>query len=317
MRNEKKLYWANVCILLRKEKDEMEAATVRWLARSGNYYRMIPLGDTEDVKIHERLMLDKESGGLGFDVLVSSRFDVFCSREYLLGAKESLARLGGAFPVRPEVKRIGVEDPWGIFSPLAVLPHYIVRNAGVMADTPSPRSLEELLDPRWAGQVVVGNTEMPSGQVLLFTMWYLFGDEGLETCARNWRQKSAPSGVRHGLVKGEFTIGILPGLFTGPSPDGKLQTIKASEGLPVLPSYAAVKAGPEQDDAIRFLGQALIDGPMPGLYRELAFAVVSNPSIPLPDLVSTDDTFIFPDWKWIEGRDMEYFRATIGRLTMI
>lgn len=317
MSDNKKLYWANVCILIRKEREEIEAAAAKWSAEKGTSYEMVFLGDTEDIRIHERLRAELDNGLLGFDALVSTRFDVFCSRGYLLGARDGLFPIGHSFPIRPEVRRVGVEDPWGLYFPLAILPHFIVRNAEVFPGTPSPRSLSDLLDPFWAGHVVVGNTEMPSGMAVLFSMWYLFGDAGLETCAKNWRQKSAPSGARHGLLKGEYAVAILPGVFSGPGPSGGIDAIKPSEGSPVLPSYAAVKAGPGQDDAAAFLGAALVDGPMGRSYRELAFAVVSNPTVPLPDVVEPEDKFLFPDWDWIQKQDMEYFKATIKRLPMI
>ncbi len=293
----------------------MEEATTEWTRETGTGVRMCYLGDTEDVQIHEQVERDIDSGALRFGVLVSTRFDLFCSRKYLLGNRDDLQPCGGVLPVRDEITSVGVADPFGLFHPLVVLPHYIVWNSEVLGDRRSSLSLEELLDPYWAGRVVVGNTDLPSGQSVLFTMWFLFGEERLETCVRNWRQKSAPSAVRHGLLKSELPIGLLPAVFAGPGPSGQLSTIKPDEGLPLLPSFVA--AGIGADDPVSFVSRSVGASPFMKFYRDMAHAIVADPTVPLPATADANDTLLFPDWAWIVERDMDHFRDTVRRVPMV
>ena len=312
--NDKNIYWANLCILNRKEGELMEEAAEKWERDSGRSYGMTYLGDTEEVKMHQKVEEDIDAGLLGFDLLVSSRFDLFCCPRYLLGQKDRLKPLGGRFPVREEVKACGVEDPFGLYHPLVVLPHFMLCNTEMLGDRPAPTSLEQLLDPEWAGQVVVGNTELPSGQSVLFAMWYLFGDEGLEACVRNWRQKSAPSAVRHGLLKGEFSIGLLPGIFCGPGPRDQVQLVRPTEGLPVLPSYAAAKNDGDWEDSVAFLGGSAASEPFLEFYRDMAHGIASDPSVPMPELAEPGDELFFPPWDWILEQDLDGFRETVLRI---
>ncbi len=320
--SKKKIYWANVCILNRKESELMEKASETWNGETGNAYEMIYLGDTEEVKIHQKLEEDIDSGKLGFHLLVSTRFDLFCSGRYLLGRKDNLLPIGEILPIREEIKRAGVEDPFHLYYPLAILPHFIVCNSEVQGSEPAPSSLEELLDSRWEGKVFIGNTELPSGQAVLFAMWYLFGDEGLETCVRNWRQKSAPSAVRHGLIKGEFPIGILPGVFSGPGPKDRIFAVRPKEGMPVLPSYAAaVRSGnfdhQDDEDTMNFLKASAASQEYHEFYKDMAHAVVSDPSVPLPANAEEGDKYIFPPWEWILKKDLDYFLTTIKQIPLI
>ena len=314
---EKSVYWANLCILNRKEAELMETAADSWQRESGASFGMSYLGDTEDIKMHEKMEKDIAAGDLAFHLLVSSRFDIFCSERYLLGRKDRLRPIGNGFPVREEVASSGVQDPFGLYHPLVVLPHFMVCNTQVLGDTPPPGSLEELLDDKWKGKVAVGNTDLPSGQAVLFAIRYLFGKKGLEACIRNWRQKSAPSAVRHGLLKGEFAVGLLPGIFSGPGPRDELKVIRPKEGLPVLPSYAAVKDEEGWEDTVEFLRASAASEEFLRFYRDMAHGIASNPSVPLPAISREDDRLIFPDWKWILEQDVEEFKKHVGRMEEI
>ena len=126
-------------------------------------------------------------------------------------------------------------------------------NTDLIQGRACPRSLEELLDPFWAGKVFVGSTDLPSARMVLFAVWYSYGREGLEVCVKNWRQKSAPSAARHGLVKSEFPVALLPGIFSGPGPHDNLVSIWPEDGAPVLPSFAAVRESEHAEDVVDFL----------------------------------------------------------------
>ena len=297
------IYWANLCILNRLEADEMEKKAEKWSTGHSVKPEMLYLGDTEEIQMYEKMESDIKSGRLGFDLIVSSRFDIFCSRKYLLGFKEDLAPLGKYFELTKDA--LSVRDPDGLFHPLVILPHYMLVNTDLVNKGDIPSSLEELLDPAWDGKVYIGSTELPSGKSVLFTVWYLYGREGLENAVKYWRHKSAPSAARFGSVKGECPVSILPGVFTGPGPVDNLKAICPSEGAPVLPSYAAVRRSEIEKEAIDFLKKSAASGDFIDMYQNRAFAVPSDPEIKV--LYEKPEKMIFPPWDWILEQDMDYF----------
>jgi len=299
------IYWAYLCILNRMEGEKMEAAGKAWAGEENTPPRMVYLGDTEEVGMYEKVASDSAGGIIGFDLLVSSRFDLFCSDRYLKGFRGSLLPLGDHFPLRKEFVEKGIMDGRGLFLPLVVLPHFIVVNSRMVRKGDYPRSLGDLLKPEWEGKVVLGSTELPSAKAVLFAVWYLYGDGGLERCVRNWRQKSAPSAARHGLVKGEFPVAVLPGIFAGPGPGEELIRIVPAEGAPLLPSFAAVNASGDKR-AVEFLRENIFTEDLMGLYRDRAFAYPAHPAVEPPDLCDLRET-LFPPWEWINSRDMDWF----------
>ena len=151
------IYWANLCILNRMEAEKMEKAAKKWEPDKSYVPNMVYLGDTEEVKMYEKMDMDMAKGKLGFDLLISSRFDLFCSKKYLQSYKEELYPIGALFPIREEVRNSGVIDPAGLFHPLVILPHFIVVNTNLVDKKNVPKGLEDLLDPYWAEKVFLGD----------------------------------------------------------------------------------------------------------------------------------------------------------------
>jgi len=307
------IYWANLCILNRMEAEKMEEAAVLWSKGREVTPNMVYLGDTEEIGMYEKMDNDIAREELGFDIIVSSRFDLFCSKKYLQSYKDRLLPIGRLFPVREEIKTLGLLDPDELFHPLAALPHYIMANTRLLGIDGFPHSFEELLQPKWEGKVFLGSTELPSAKAVLFSIWYLFGNEGLESAVKNWRQRSAPSAARHGLVKDEFPIALLPGIFGGPGPDDKLVRITPNEGAPVLPSWTAIKKSPIQDDCLDFLKHSALQTEFSEFYRSQALAYPTDPGVSLPETLTADEKMIFPPWEWIFKQDMDYFEDACRR----
>ncbi len=312
------VYWANLCILNKMEGQKMEAAGDEWSAKKADCSvpEMIYLGDTAEVGMYEYLQNDLKKGTVNFDLIVSSRFDIFCSKKYLLGIKDQLLPIAENFSLRPETKELGVADPEGLFHPLVLLPHFIVANTKLLKQDEIPKGLSELLQPEWDGKVFLGATDLPSAKAVLFSVWHLFGSEGLEKAVKNWRQKSAPSAARHGLVKDQFPIALLPGVFGGPGPDDKLQQITPEEGAPVLPSFAAVKRSDNSDNAVDFLKASAAAPEFIEFYRTQAHAYPAATGTELPENSSGEMKMIFPPWEWILKQDMDYFEDACKRMPM-
>ena len=309
-----RIYWANLCILNRMESERMAASAEAWSPGRKCSPEMVYLGDTEEIQMYEQMDRDMAAGKLGFDLLVTTRFDLFCSKKYLQSKREDLFPIGDLFPVRAEIAEANVPDPHGLFFPLAVLPHYIVVNTDLVDIENCPRRLEELLSPKWEGQVFLGATDLPSARSVLFNMWYLFGKEGLETCVSNWRRKSAPSAARHGLVKGNIPVAVLPGIFAGPGPADNLQSFWPEEGAPVLPSYAAVKKSSYTEETIDFFVNSAGSKQFSDFYRNQGFAYPTRIETTPPEIALDKGPMLFPDWDWILDRDMDYFLDACERM---
>jgi ABC-type Fe3+ transport system substrate-binding protein len=309
------VYWANLCILNRMEGEKMEAAGDCWSQSGrGPAPKMIYLGDTAEVGMYEKVSADISSGELGFDMLVSTRFDLFCSSRYLAPFKDDFLTLRGQLPIRSEIEEKGIMDREGKFYPLVLLPHYMVVNSHLLDKMDFPGSLKELLDPRWKGKVFLGSTDLPSAKSVLFSIWYLYGNEGLESCVKNWRQRSAPSAARHGLVKDEFPVALLPGVFSGTGPMDKLIQITPIEGSPLLPSYAVVRKSSSQDRTLHFLKNSVGTREFIEFYRDQAMAYPVHPEVGIPADWSGTDSMLFPPWEWIEKQDMGYFEGMCRRM---
>lgn len=111
-----------------------------------------------------------------------------------------LAHYGGGTPPadkapwHPACVDGGLRDPAGVFHCFAVIPFVFLIDERRLRGRAAPRTWADLLDPRWAGDIVFGGWR-PNEQVpyqdfntyLLMSLYQEFGAEGLEAFARNVR----------------------------------------------------------------------------------------------------------------------------------
>ena len=81
------IYWANLCILNRMEKERMKVFIKDYQADNKPSPNVIYLGNTDEVHIYEQMDKDLEAGDIKFDIMISNRFDLFCFRKYLINIK--------------------------------------------------------------------------------------------------------------------------------------------------------------------------------------------------------------------------------------
>ena len=303
------IYWANLCILNRIEGEKMETAAGLWQRETGDTeIRMVYLGDTERIGIYEKLDTDiRETDKPDFDAIISTRLDIFCSDKYLQSYTDELMPINKHFKLRPEIEELGVADEEGLFLPLVVLPHFIIVNTEVLGNQSPPESLKDLLEPEWEGKVYIGSADLPSARSVLLAICYLYGREGLDKAVKYWRQKSAPSAARHGLIKDEFPIAILPGVFSGPGPKNKLMKIVPADGAPVLPSFAAVQKGESAEATLDFLKKSAVTNEFIEFYKNQATAYPALASGPDPAEADQNLKMVYPSWQWLKEQDIEEF----------
>ena len=314
---ELKLYWANVCLLIRMERQHLDDKAEEWTKNSGHPIDINYLGDTAEVPLREKLTEEAAGGKFEADAVVSTRFDLFCSKNFLAGIPEEFAPLGDDLPLRKSFLNSGICHPQGIFHPVLAVPHLIICNTEKTGPGGHPESLKDLLDTGWESQIVIGDPALPSGRCFLFAMWYLFGDEGLEKIVENVVAKSAPSAARFSIMKDEFKLAILPEIFAGPTQKDNLKRIIPLEGIIALPSYLAIKKR-AKERLLPFLKEAVYTDYFQEQYVRQGALIPNHETLPPPENLSgLEEKMFFPKWSWIERRDMNYFDQQCNRVRIV
>jgi ABC-type lipoprotein export system ATPase subunit len=286
-----KVYWNNICLLRKREE--------AFLAGYGEGLDITYFGLGTPRKLRERIKRDlEETGGVRADVIVSTELDIFQDRRLLRG-KNLFREID--FPSGPFIDRDAVSaDPCLAVS--LILPMVIAAAPG---SPECPRTLRELCEPRYKGNIALGGRDTAAGRSVVMTLWYLYGEAAARSFMDNAVFTTIPAAARFGIVRGEYPAGILPSALCGSG----VRAVFPADGAPAIPAFAAVSqtAGPE--NARRFLS-ILFGGPMQAFYAERAFAIPSQGRLsPLfyPD--GAPPAYVYPDGAWLDRFDMERFTA--------
>lgn len=298
------IYWSNVCILKKIEKDKLSSWARQWQAERGLDVNVNFFGLGEESYINERIASELQKGDLAANVVISTDINIFQNKDLLLGQLDQFQTLKGQLPLRSELAQKEIAHPSGCFQPCAVALIIMIYNNKLLKETEKPASWAATLEPAWQGKVVFGGAELPAGQGFLRGMWYLYGDKGLEQCVKNYQLVSSPAAVLQAVSKGEFVAGVVPLAFTGGRGLEDVTEIWPQEGALSVPSYVAIhKDAP--GGAVGFVKETLFSDEIQQLYSQNALLVPAVPGVSPPSIVAENDfKMVCPQWSWIEQADM-------------
>ncbi|MDD3311413.1 ABC transporter substrate-binding protein [Pseudodesulfovibrio sp.] len=141
--------------------------------------------------------------------------------------------------VTPLHERAGVVDPEGRYTVYALTPYIFMVDLDRLGDVPPPRRWEDLLDPRYKGQINMCGDGDDMADAVLMSICQSFGMEGIGRLAANSHglMHSSRMGKSGGSARGGG-IYILPYFFaeTSRQPDN-IRVIWPEDGTAASPIY--------------------------------------------------------------------------------
>lgn len=310
------IYWSNVCILKKMEKEKLSDWANQWQAQKGLDVKVNFFGLGEEMYINEKIASELQKGDLAANIVVSTDVNIFQNKELLLGQLDQFQTLKEQLPLRDELAQKEIAHPCGCFQPCAVALIIMIYNNKLVKETEKPASWADTLKPEWQGKIVFGGAELPAGQGFLRGMWYLHGDKGLEQCVKNYRVVTSPAAVLQAVSKGEFAAGVVPLAFTGRKGLENVTEIWPQEGALAVPSYVAIRKDAPKG-AIDFVKETLFSEEIQELYSKNAFLIPAVPGVFPPDIVMENDfKIVYPKWSWIQQTDMAKLDEMVKKLTV-
>ncbi len=141
--------------------------------------------------------------------------DVFITTE--LFTIQALARQGVFQPYRPAgAERLPAQfvDPAGLWTGITQRARVIMYNADLVKPEEAPRSLLELTDPKWRGQIAAAGSTNGSLQAQIAAMRQLLGDAETEAWLQGLLANQVTffgghTDVRKAVGSGEFALGLV------------------------------------------------------------------------------------------------------------
>jgi iron(III) transport system substrate-binding protein len=258
--------------------------------------RVNPVYDTEETKstgLANRLLAEK----------ARPQADVFWSNEpvrtLVLKSRDVLA------PYRsPSAKGIpdALIDPEGYWTGFSARIRVIAYNTKAVTSDAAPKSIFDLADPKWKGQVAMADPRFGSTSFHVAALYAIAGDEKVDDFFRRLKANGVRivdgnSVVRDLVARGDVKVGLTDtddvnvALEDG-QPIAMVLPDKDGLGVPVMPNMVSLIANaPHPDEARRLIDYLLSAGVERQLAQSEAVQIPLHAGVPGPKNIPAIDTF--------------------------
>lgn len=246
------------------------------------------------------------------DIFISAGFETFFDPEGIGRFQEAFADQNPNAATNPAFEGVGLTDPRGRYTIIAVVPAVFLVNTPVLDGQPAPRTWGDLLDPRFEQRVSlpVGDFDLFSG--ILLDIRRRYGDDGVRRLGRSLLQNLHPAQmVKVGTAPTAPAVTIMPYFFTRMTrPGTPMQAVWPEDGAIVSPIFLLSKADGGSDVrrvseyfCSKEVGEVLaVKGLFPSTHPEVDNGL--EPGTP----------FSWLGWDWIESRNIAVEIAECQRL---
>lgn len=262
--------------------------------RSG--VRVNPVYDTEETKstgLANRLIAEKER----------PQADVFWSNEpvrtLVLAFRDVLAPYKS-----PSADGIpaALVDPFGYWTGFSARIRVIAYNTKLVNQEEAPRSVFELADPKWRGQVAIADPRFGSTAFHVAALYAIAGDQKMDDFFRRLKANGVRivdgnSVVRDLVARGEVKVGLTDtddvnvALKDG-QPIAMVLPDKEGLGVPVMPNMVSLIANaPHPDEGRRLIDYLLSSDVERQLAKSEAAQIPLHAGVPGPPNIPLIDTF--------------------------
>jgi iron(III) transport system substrate-binding protein len=193
-------------------------------------------------------------------------------------------------------------DPQGYWTGFSARMRVIAYNTALVTPEEAPRSVFDLADPKWRGQVAMADPRFGSTSFHVAALYAIAGDEKMDDFFRRLKANAvqiveANSVVRDLVARGEVKVGLTDTddvnvAAEDRQPVGMVVPDKDGLGVPLMPNMVSLIAnGPNPDEGRRLIDYLL----SPDVERQLAHSeavqIPLHAGVERPKNVPAIDTF--------------------------
>ena len=262
--------------------------------RSG--VKVNPVYDTEETKstgLANRLLAER----------ARPQADVFWSNEpvrtLVLKSRDVLASYKSP---SAEGIRAALRDPDGYWTGFSARVRVIAYNTKLVKADEAPKSVFDLADPKWRGQVAIADPRFGSTSFHVAALYAIAGDEKMDDFFRRLKENGVRvvdgnSVVRDLVARGDVKVGLTDtddvnvALEDG-QPIAMMLPDKEGLGVPVMPNMVSLIAnGPHADEGRRLIDYLLSADVERQLAQSAAVQLPLHAGVPGPKNIPASDTF--------------------------
>lgn len=182
------------------------------------------------------------------EIYISAGFETFFDPNGIGKFREHFQDRSASREINQSFRGLGLEDPEGHYTMIAVVPAVFLVNTNELGDLPMPQSWEDILRPEYEKRVSlpVGDFDLFSG--ILLDIGKRYGDEGLRKLGRSLSESLHPAQmVTVGSRPKPPLVTIMPYFFTRMArPGSPMQAVWPSDGAIISPIFLLTKKNDDE-----------------------------------------------------------------------
>jgi iron(III) transport system substrate-binding protein len=194
------------------------------------------------------------------------------------------------------------KDPSGMWTGFSARVRVIAYNTRSVTESDAPKSVLDLADPKWKGQVAIADPRFGSTSFHVAALYVMLGDDKADDFFRRLKANgvkivSGNSVVRDMVVKGEVKVGLTDtddvnvAVQQG-APIRMVMPDKDGIGVPVMPNLVSMIAGAPHPQQARQMIDYLLSTDVEGMLAESeAVQIPLRASVPGPPNLPRIDAF--------------------------
>lgn len=292
-------------------KDRIDAIIAAYAARGREMTAHIPMGCTS-VDPYDPLYKEPDPDRLP-GIIASIGFGDFWRREFVENhVDEGLFEAALPPVLSPLHEEAGLADPRRSYAVYGATPYIFMVDTRRLGGLPPPRSWEDLLHPRYAGQVVMCGDGDDMADAVVLNVYKDFGMDGLTALAANSRTlmhsssmvKSAGSRDEHAGA-----IYVIPAFFAYSTRQPEhIRVVWPEEGAAASPLYLLVKKS-ERERLADLVG--FFPGGFASIESAAWFAPMDGSR---PSKLPPEARLKWVGWDFIEENDVNGLRDKLNAL---
>ncbi|WP_417348820.1 ABC transporter substrate-binding protein [Ferrimonas sp.] len=239
------------------------------------------------------------------DLFMSAGFDMFFDQQRFGRFRREgvFTDLTGMDSYNSDFAELGIKDPLGHYSILAVVPALFLVNGDELGDREPPRSWKDLLDPRFEKSVSLPVSDFDLFNAILLNIHKMYGDDGVQALGRSLLESMHPAEMVRSEQRKQNkpAVTIMPYFFSKMVKEGgPLQAVWPEDGAIVSPIFMLAKSA--KADELKEIADFFASEEIGNLLARQGLFPSTHPDV--FNILPEHSRFMWLGWDYIQQHDL-------------
>lgn len=292
-----KLYWSNICILHKYEKNYLDNLILSLREKNINL-EVTYFGIGYPYKLNEYL---KKTDAILPDIMVSTDLEVYEDNNIYSKFSKDLYTLSKYFDIKNEIKASSIYFDERLL-PFLVIPLIFSYNSNYTGVTDSIKSLIDT-DTKTA----IGGINNSGAKSIVKAIWSKYGKDSVKRFLSNSTILDMPIQSFNDIKNGSSRVAITPSIYAKRANNKDLFMSYPNDGAIALPSYISANKSLDEDTMLEVLNSLISEGFCNSFVKSASLLSCISNTIDDSLVKQNQYKFLYPSKEWLNTVTSEEF----------